>query len=538
MKEIKKNYKGIFFVLAIICVALFGYSVYKNHQGNLGLDDGVVDTDFGLFLATQHALYVNDFNNASVMINDVKSDKKIVKQTKNIADFFNGKMPGDAEKLKDSKDLVEGMIYDAFLIQKDDWRGIYNRHSKEESILSAPLRIFSGVNQGKIKETMKFIDSLPTNDYWKSFARGQVYVVQGKMDDAAKEFAKVHPEFMNINDYLYLMSFYKHNGFDGDVEILKNDFTANLGGMYMVDYPDIPDWETYSGYKNNLVFSIIQTVSHTQIMMYTDLSLMFLRFAQIISDMPNMDVFNYYLGQYYYYNIGDYESCFNKINKSGPLYLFSQLKIAEKNQDMKTIQKIAKDNPLFIPAFLIAAHENIKNGNENAALKFINRGLKQQNLPTAGRIYFLKQRAYVYLMFDKLKAAQKDVSEITNIIGDITPEIMLLQARIWERQNKNLDVAYEYAMTLIKLNKSDVNAWDVLGLIISKKENISNALEIMERVGDMAIITSSLYEHIGDLYVKQGNKERALRAYERALDLSDDCMVVVPKLEKKIRKLK
>ena len=41
--------------------------------------------------------------------------------------------------------------------------------------------------------------------------------------------------------------------------------------------------------------------------------------------------------------------------------------------------------------------------------------------------------------------------EITNIIGDITPEIMLLQARIWERQNKNLDVAYEYAMTLIKL---------------------------------------------------------------------------------------
>ena len=51
---------------------------------------------------------------------------------------------------------------------------------------------------------------------------------------------------------------YKHNGFDGDVEILKNDFTANLGGMYMVDYPDIPDWETYSGYKNNLVFSKIK----------------------------------------------------------------------------------------------------------------------------------------------------------------------------------------------------------------------------------------------------------------------------------------
>ena len=538
MKEMKKNYKGIFFVLAIVCIALFGYKIYETNQHKSGQGDEVTDTDFGLFLATQHALYVNDFNNASIMINGVKSDKKIVKQTKNITDFFSGKMPQDAEKLKDSKDLIDGMIYDAFLIQKDDWRSIYNRLGKDESVLSAPLRIFSGVHQGKIKETMKFIDSLPTNDYWKSFIRGQVYVVQGKMNDAAKEFAKVHPEFMNINDYLYLMSFYKHNGFEGDVEILKNDFTANLGGMYMVDYPDIPDWENYSGYKNNLVFSIIQTVSHMQIMMYTDLSLMFLRFAQIISDAPNMDVIDYYLGQYYFINSGDYESCFNKINKSGPLYLFAQLKIAEKNQDKETIQKIATNNPLFIPAFLTAAHENIKNGNKNAALRLINRGLKQKDLPIAGRIYFLKQRAHVYLMFDKLKAAQKDVSEIKNIIGDITPEIMLLQARIWERQNKNLDVAYEYAMTLVKLNKSDVNAWDILGLIISKKENINNALEIMERVGDVAITTSSLYEHIGDLYVKQGDKEHALRAYERALDLSDDCFVVVPKLKKKIRKLK
>lgn len=539
MKEIKKNYVGAFLLsVVVLTITITGYRVLNLNYQNTRFDNDVEHTDFGLFLATQHALYVNDFDNASVMINDVKSDHQIVKQTKNMADFFSGKMPDNAKSLKDSKDLVEGMIYDAYLIQNDDWKSVYNRHSKDESILAAPLRIFSAVNQNRITETKKFIDSLQTTDSWKSFVRGQIAVLRGDADAAAKEFANVHPEFMNVNDYLYLMSFYKHNEMFEDMEILKNDFVAKLGGMYMVDYPDIPDWENYTGYKNNMVFSIVQTISHTQIMMYTDLSLMFLRFAQIISDTQNMDAIDYYLGQYYFNNAGDYESCFKKVNKSSPLYLFGQLKMAEKNQDIKTIQKIARHNPLFIPAFLIVVNEHVKNGNKSAALSLVNRALKQRDLPEAGRVYFLKQRAHVYLMFNKPDKAQKDVSEIKSIIGNLTLDTMLLQARILEKQNKDLDTAYNYAMNLIKINKSDVNAWDVLGLIVYKREGINNALEIMERIGEFSANSSSVYEHLGDLYVKQGDKERALRSYKHALDLSDDCMVVVPNVQKKIRKLK
>ena len=539
MKEIKKNYIGAFLISAIVfCVAIVGYSISLYNHNRSGWGDDVINTDFGSFLAAQHALYVNDFDSAMAMIKDVKSDYKIVNQTKSMAAFFNGKMPENAKSLKDSKDLIDGMIYDAYLIQKDDWRGVYNRHSKDESILAAPLRIFSAVKQDRITETKKFIDSLQTTDSWKSFVRGQIAVLRGKVDEAAKEFANVHPDFMNVNDYLYLMSFYKHNGMTEDMEILKNDFIAKLGGMYMIDYPDIPDWENYSGYKNNLVFSIVQTISHTQIMLYTDLSLMFLRFSQVISDASDMDTIDYYLGQYYFYNSGDYESCFKKIKKSNPLYLFGQLKIAEKNQDAKAIQRIAANNPLFIPAFLIAVHENIKNGNKSAALSLINRALRQKDLPDVGRIHFLKQRAHVYLMFNNARAAQKDVLKIKDLDDTLTPDLMLLQARIWEKQGKNLDDAYNYAMTLIKMNKSDVNAWDTLGLIVYKTEGIDNALEIFERIGEVSTNASSVYEHLGDLYAKQGNKDKALRAYKHALDLSDDCMIVVPFVEKKIRKLK
>lgn len=539
MKEIKKNYITTFLISATVLIAGLGlYKAFDFSYRYLEQGDEVTDTDFGLFLATQHALYVNDFDNASKMIQNVKSDYKIVNQTKNIADFFNGKMPKNAGSLKDSKELVDGMIYDAYLIQNNDWKTLYKRHASDESILAAPLRIFSAVNQDRRTETLKYINSLQTSDSWKSFVRGQIAVLRDDIDTATKEFANVHPDFMNINDYLYLMSFYKHYEMTEDMEILKNDFLTKTSGMYIFEYPDIPDWSVYSGYKNNLVFSIIQTISHTQIMLYTDLSLMFLRFSEIISDGQNMDTINYYLGQYYFYNSGDYEKCFNKINKNNPLYPFGQLKIAEKNNDIQTIQKIANDNPLFVPAFLTTVHEHIKNGNKSAALRLINRGLKHKHLSDMGRVYFLKQRAHVYLMFDNPSRAQRDISEITAINNEKTPDVMFLQARIWEKQNKNLDEAYNYAMTLIKINKSDVNAWDLLSLIIYKREGIENALEILEHIGETSTDTSSVYEHMGDLYLIKGDKEQALRAYNHALDLSDDCLVVVPQIQKKIRKTK
>lgn len=538
MKEIKKNYIGMFLISAILfCVAVIGYKTFVQNYQSAGQGAMVENTDFGLFLATQHALYVNDFESASDMINAVKADKKIVNQTKNMADFFSGKIPENAKSMKDSKDLVEGMIYDAYLIQNNDWKGVYNRHNHDGIILSAPLRIFSAASQDRFKETYKFIDSLQTTDSWKSFVMGQIAVLRGNIDDAAKEFARVHPEFMNVNDYLYLMSFYKHNGMLEDMEILKDDFVAKVGGMYMIDYDDIPDWENYAGYKNNLVFSIIQTISHTQIVMYTDLSLMFLRFAEIISDAQNMDAINYYLGQYYYNNYGDFKTCFNKIPKSSPLYLFGQLRIAESDNNMKKIQKLARDNPLFVPALLIAVNENIRIGNRGAALKLINRGLRQRDLPIAGRVFFLKQRAYMNLMFNRPRAAQKDIDKIQDLEPGLSPDIMLLQSRVWEKRNKNLEGAYDYAMMLIKINKSDVNAWDTLGLIVKKREGAENALELMERVGESGA-SSAIYEHLGDLYMGQGDKGKALRAYEHALSLSDDCMIIVPNVEKKLRKLK
>ena len=539
MKEIKKFYVGAILVAVVVfCSYLLGQKIINNNSDEIGQDGIVMDTDLGNFLAAQHALYVNDFDNAENMANAIKSNNKSVLQIQNMADFFNGKLPNDAASFKDSKELVNGFVYDAYLIQKDDWKSVYNRHSKDTTILAAPLRIFPGVKQGKTKDVLKFIDSLKVNDSWKSFIKGQIAVLNNNIDDAAKEFAKVHPEFMNVNDYLYLMSFYKEHNMLEDMEILRDDFMAKPGGMYMYDYTDIPDWSNYAGYRNNLVFAIVQNVSHTQMMLYTDLSLMFLRFAQIISNDTNLDAINYYLGQYYFYNSGDYKTCFNNVKKSSPFYLFSQLNIAEREGNVKAIKKISQDNPLFIPASQMLVRESIKNGKKHDALNVLNRALTHKHLSDEGRVYFLEQRAHVYLIFNDSKRAQKDLYTIKSTSEKITTNLMFLQARTWLLQNRKLEDAYNYAMALVKNNTSDVYAWDLVGQIVAKKENIDNALEIMESIGATGTNISSLYEHLGDMYVLHGDKDKALRAYQQALDLSDDCLVVVPFVQKKIRKLK
>ncbi len=541
MKGIKSFYTGPFLVVVVIfCSCLLGQKLFDIDFKNKGQGSVVVDTDYGSFLAAQHAIYVNDFEAASKMMSDVKVSNERIAEIKKITDFFGGKIPKNAEELGASKNVVDRLIYDAFLIQKDDWKTVYKRRGKDDSVLAAPIRVFAGVKTKNLKDTEKFIDSVRADPNWKSFIRGQIAVLNDDVAAAAKEFAKVSPEYMNVNDYHYLMSFYKKNGLEGDLKTLRDDFLAKVGGMYMLRYEEIPDWSNYEGYTNHLAFGLIQTVSHTQIMVYTDLSLMLLRFAEIISDdkgAVNNDAINYYLGQYYFYNNGDYKASFNSISKSSPLYLFGQLKIAEKNKDTKAIVKIVRENPFFVPAVQIICRESVKNGDKSLVLPVINRALKQKKLPVQGALYFLKQRAYVYTMFGDFRRAQRDLSEIKDLEYKLSPETLALQARVWVMQDKNLDEAYNYAMTLIKLNTSDVAAWDLLGLIVDKKEGAVNALEILEHVGEVSPV-SIVYEHMGDIYKKQGDKERAKKAYSRALDLSDDYLIVVPHVQKKIRKLR
>lgn len=538
MRKVEK----IFIAISLIAVvAVTGGAMFlqsaKPRQNHVS---AFPTTQYGAFLAAQHAIYVNDFKSAAEF-SDVltKTEYATVQNTKFLSEFLNGVLPQDAKLLKNEKGAAAKIIYDAYLVNNDEWKAFHNRHKTDEAALSAPFRIWSAIANDWRTNTFKFIDRLPTNDSWKAFIRGQIYAELGDIDKANIEFAKVHPDFMNINDYLYLMSFYNHFGLTEDAHILHDDFVARPGGMFMADFNDYPAWETFSGYENQLAFSLVQSVSHTQIMMYSDLAMLFLRFAEIISPefAKNSDAINYYLGQYFYTNRGDYKTYFDKISSDSPFKLFAVLRTAERDGDVAPLVTILEDNALFVPAINAVVANSIKTDNRRMALRVIDRALDSEKLGEIGRAFLYKTRARVHYAFGDYNKAQSDLHAASNILGaDV--DILSLQAKIWAAQNREIENAYEYAMTLVRQNPSDVFAWDTLGRVVAMREGAEPALELISKVGEVSNTCSSLFEIMGDLYKSRGDCERARNAYQRAIELSDDGLVVVPKIERKLRNLK
>lgn len=538
MKKIESLFIGVG-LLAVVTV--IGGAIWRDHVvGNTSGTYEFPAGKYGDFLAAQHAIYVNDFERASEFAAGLTdTEYPVVQNTKYLSDFLSGRMPENAKYLADEKSAPARLIYDAYLLMNDDWADLYKRHKKDESALAAPLRIWSSVATGRASDALKFIDKLSTNPSWKAFVRGQILAETNDVDGAATAFGDVRADFMNINDYLYIMSFYRHNGMNDAAAALKADFTSRPGGMFMLDFDDIPDWSQYSGLKNALAFSLVQNVSHTQVMMYSDLSILLLRFAQITG--PNFggdcDAVNYYLGQFFFNNNGDYIRYFDKIDKDSPFYMFGVLRVAERSGDIRALQRAVADSPLFVPAVnkLIAYY--ISHDDKRAALRVVNNALKDDNLSEPGRAFFHKSRAQIYYVFGDMDAAQADIHRASEVLA-IDGEILSLQAKIWAAQQREIENAYDYAMALVKQNPTDVFAWDTLGRVVAVREGASAALDVLSRVGEVANNCSSLFENLGDLYVATGNQKLARDAYLRAIDLSDDGLTVVDVVKRKLRKLK
>ena len=540
MRKVESLFTAFCLFFAIGAIGGYTWRTYFSKPQVHGPEFKAPDTRFGNFLAAQHAIYVNDFAAATKFSANLGDTiYPVVQNTKLVADFLDGKLPQNAELLKNDKGMPVQLIYDAYLIKNNKWKDLHNRHKTDKSALAAPLRIWSAIANDWRTNTFNFIEDLPTNKSWKAFVRGQIHAELGNIKQAKQNFDSVEIDFMNINDYLYLMSFYTHHDMPEDAKYLHDEFTRRPGGMFMANYKNIPDWSVYTGYENALAFSLVQNVSHTQIMMYSDLSMLLLRFAQITAPefAKNLDVINYYIGQFFYNNIGDYTKHFEKISKDSPFYPFAVLRISEKTGNISKLQDALDEQPLFVPAVNKLVGHHIKNGNKRAALRVVNKALDQDTLDDAGRAFFIKSRAYIYYAFGDLKSAQKDIRSASDIlIADA--EILSLQAKIWAQQNREIESAYEYAMQLVTQNPADVMAWDTLGCVVATREGASVALELLERVGEVSDTCSSLFLHMGDMYAEQGDYDKALDAYMRAIDLSDDGLIVVPKVERKIRKIK
>ncbi len=531
--------KTLFYTIIFTIIFMIGWGVFCifRTSNNINATNNIETTKYGAYLAAQHAIYVNDFETAPDLVKDFSDvEYQTVRDTRMLAEFLGGQIPNNVETLANEQNPASRMIYDTYLVQNDKWDELYKRYKSNKSAVYTPWRVWSAIAVDRITETQKHIDSLDFNASWRAFIRGQIYAEQGRADKAAAAFTSVTPEFMNVNDYLYIMSFYTAHNMVEAAEKLRQDFSSNPGGMFMADYDNIPKWEDFSGIKNQLAFSVIQNISHNNIMLYSDLSVLMMRFAQIIG--PETPFFknmvNYYLGQFFANTGGNYAKYMSNIDKDSPFYLFAKMRT---DNSPKQLKKILNEYPLFIPALnkLVAYHTAM--GDRRGALRILNRAMRNKKISGAGRAYIMKRRALVNLLFGDIDAAQRDIHDAARILT-VDNEILSIQARIWAAQGREIENAYDYAMTLIKQNPTDVVAWDTIAVVVGVREGNDAALEILEKVGGTANTCSALFEHLGDAYATKGDKPAAHAAYMRAVELSDDGLSIVPKIKKKIRKIK
>ena len=88
-----------------------------------------------------------------------------------MADFLSGKLPEDVADLAKESGTPARLIYDAYLVEQGDWEKLYARHKNDDSALVAPLRVWASVGINHRTEAIKFVESLETNESWKSFVR-------------------------------------------------------------------------------------------------------------------------------------------------------------------------------------------------------------------------------------------------------------------------------------------------------------------------------------------------------------------------------
>lgn len=498
------------------------------------------DSDFGNYLAMQHAIYSDDFESAPIFAEKLSNiDLGAVRTNIAIALFIAGNLDDSAKNLADDKNMTARLAHASWLVQNDDWPAVRRIFKNNDSFLLAPFRIWSGVRANYITETMQFIESLPMGDDWKHFTRGMVYAETNQFEKARLEFAKVPADFMNLNDFLYVMAFYGHAGFEADADDLWDEFTSQPAGVYMINYTDLPDFSGFSGTRNAFAFSVIQSVSHSPFLASTNIALLLLRAAEAAAPGEAPD---YYLGGFFYDNFSpQYAEHFARIPENSPYRPFIMVRAAEraatKRQMMRDMERASAENPLFIPMVLKLVNMDLQDGNAKTAARRIDAALANPGMTDAAKSLLLTWRARVHRQSGNLQRARDDIMRAGDILPP-TPAVLSEQAKIWALAKENLSDAYAFAMALVKKYPADIDAWATMAMVVRKREGPEEALAILEKIGRVADTNSLLFELLGDAYSDVGNKTRARESYLRAIDLSDDGLVSRPELKKKLRRIK
>jgi len=504
-------------------------------------NNDLFNTNFGFWLAAQHAVVSDDFGRAAEFLGQIDGDvPEIVSAARGLLLFLDS---GDTSEIRAIKGLdraIFNVINVAVLAKDSKWREANREFRSEGSQFWAPLRIWSMVGSNNRRGAIQFIDDMPrATSAWKDFQKGAVNAATRNPRTARRFFQAVPVSFMNLSDYHLVISFYDRFEFREELKELQALWNQNPGGVYMAEVDFAPDWSKYDTYQKMIAAGLIQKVSHSGGVAMGETGLLALRIAQMLG--ADEAAIKYYIGMYFYSNNSDNYKRYWEPLLDNPIYgPFVRMRMAERlesrSEVTRALVKILRDHPLFLPALQSLWRREMAAGRDHEIMRALNRGIAQANEHDLVMAYLLRARAHTHYMMGDLNLANDDLEKAADL-APLDGSIMAMRVRVWAAKGENLNEAYRFAISLVRAFPSNIENWGLLAMVVRELEGEKQALELLERVAPVAEDSSELFMILGDLRVAAGNGVRAREAYQRALSLADDGLVIRRDIERKMRRL-
>ena len=107
---------------------------------------------------------------------------------------------------------------------------------------------------------------------------------------------------------------------------------------------------------------------------------------------------------------------------------------------------------------------------------------------------------------------------------------------IYAQQNRNLSKAQELILKALKVDPDNAAYIDSLGWVYFKRGKVKEALKEIEKA-DSLIEDPEVSDHLGEIYLKLGDVNKAKASWEKSLKLDPQQKPVKEKLDK-LNKLK
>ncbi|MFA6172485.1 MAG: tetratricopeptide repeat protein [Kiritimatiellales bacterium] len=144
---------------------------------------------------------------------------------------------------------------------------------------------------------------------------------------------------------------------------------------------------------------------------------------------------------------------------------------------------------------------------------------------------FYYQYASLYERTGQPESAEKLFLKVIEMGGEFTAAAQNYIAYMWAERGEKLDMGFELIQKALAADPGNGAFLDTLGWIYYMQGRYTEALKELKKAKGLIEDDPSIWEHLGDIYIKIGNRDAAVEHWKKALELAPDSKQLINRLE-------